>query len=78
MVLFCSSEGIVVFRSLTNVYLLCARKPVTGSFSRGWKKKLIPMLTILRPSAASEALRSVTFMSRKPGLWGEPSTDNPN
>lgn len=78
MVLLCSSEGIVVLRSLTNVYLLCTRKPVTGTFPSSWKKKLIPVLTVLRPSAASEALMSLTFMSRKPGLCGEPSTDNPD
>lgn len=78
IVLLCSSEGIVVLRSLTNVYLLCTRKPVTGTFPSGWKTKLIPVLTVLRPSAASEALMSLTFMSRKPGLCGEPSTDNPD
>lgn len=70
MVLLCSSEGIMVLRSLANVYLLCARKPVTGTFPSGWKTKLIPVLTVQRPSAASEALMSLTFMSGRPGLWG--------
>lgn len=70
MVLLCSSEGIVALRSLDNVYLLCARKPVTvtGTFPSGWKTKLIPVLTALRPSAALEALMRLTFMSRRPGL----------
>lgn len=70
MVLLCSSEGIMVLRSLANVYLLYARKPVTGTFPSGWKTKLIPVLTLLRPSAASEALMSLTFMSGRTGLWG--------
>lgn len=34
----------MALRSLANVYLLRARKPVTGTFPSRWKKKLIPAL----------------------------------